>query len=72
MPAKVIRLVPRSRPVREEEPPFAYTIQAEANAVRVILGTNANGVELGLSPDDADTLAADIHLAAEHARKAVR
>jgi hypothetical protein len=69
MPAKIIRLVPREREGREELATFAYSIQAEPQAVRIIVGTDEDGIELGLSPAAADLLAEDIRRAADHARR---
>lgn len=64
MSGKVIQLVTRKR----AEQTFAYAIQTEPQSVRIILGDDADGVELGLDPDEADSFATEIHAAAAAAR----
>ena len=64
MSAKIIQLVTRKR----AEASFAYSIQTEPQAVRIILSDDADGVELGLDPDEAETLGTEIIRAADAAR----
>jgi len=74
MPADVVELdqARRAAVSRAERRGLALVIQAEPGAVRVLVGTEDDGVELGLTPELADSVADELRRAAADARRGGR
>lgn len=60
----------RARELREQRKGLALAVQAEPNAVRIILGNEKDGAELGIDPDMAECIGLEILAASKAAREA--
>jgi hypothetical protein len=70
VPAEVVSLAAvRRERADESREALPLEVQSEAGAVLVLIGAGEDEVELGLTPDQADAIGAELTRAAREARR---